>query len=324
MPSRKTNILRYCPMCNCELEASNFFTSKNPHHNGYLLYCKDHCNKIFKDYLAQTKQVSSAMWFTCAEVGVPFVSEIFKGYEKSKNDKIEQRKKEINPENGKPKYSVRQIKDFIDNYKDFSYYVDALRKTNSGVEDWSTFMSGTDIDFKDIKGIIKSGEVIEAEKQQYLLNWGQQDNIEDYQFLDNCFEKYTKGVEFTNSQQEDLYRDLCRDRLLLRKINDGRYNGDETIDKVQTRIGRLMSTLKVDEFENNKPKTISEQLLFQKIAQIEETKPADLYKDYEKYRDVSKLRKYEQDMVYRPLKNDLLGTRDFNVSLDDIEQYKIE
>jgi hypothetical protein len=185
-------------------------------------------------------------------------------------------------------------------------------------------MSGTDVDYKDINGLVKSNEVIEAEKQQYIMNWGNQDCIEDYQFLDNCFEKYTKGIEFTNSQQEDLYRDLCRDRLLLRKINDGRYNGDETIDKVQTRIGRLMSTLRVDEFENNKPKTISEQLLFQKIAQIEETEPADFYKDYEKYRDISKLRKYEQDMVYRPLKNDLLGARDFNVNLDDLDQYKID
>lgn len=324
MPSKKTNLLRFCPMCNTELEASNFFTSKNPHHNGYLLYCKDHCNKIYKENLAKTKQTASAMWFTCAEIGIPFVQEIYKSCEQTKRDRIEQRKNEINQDNGKPKYTPKQMKDYIENYKDFSYYVDLLRKTNSGVEDWSTFMSGTDVDYKDINGLVKSNEVIEAEKQQYIMNWGNQDCIEDYQFLDNCFEKYTKGIEFTNSQQEDLYRDLCRDRLLLRKINDGRYNGDETIDRVQTRIGRLMSTLKVDEFENHRPKTISEQLLFQKIAQIEETKPADLYKDYEKYRDVSKLRKYEQDMVYRPLKNDLLGARDFNVNLDDLEQYKIE
>ena len=324
MPSKKTKLLRYCPMCNIELEASNFITSKNPHHNGYLPYCKNHCNKIFKENLAKTGQTASAMWYTCAELGVPFVSEVFKAYEEQKRDRIEQKKNEINPENGKLKNTPRQIKAYIEDYKDFSYYADFLRKTNSGTEDWSSFMSGTDVDYKDINGIVKDKEIIEAEKQQYILNWGHQECIEDYQFLDNCFEKYTKGIEFTNSQQEDLYRDLCRDRLLLRKINDGRYNGDETIDKVQTRIGRLMSILKVDEFENNKPKTISEQLLFQKIAQVEETKPADLYKDYEKYRDVSKLRKYEQDMVYRPLKNDLLGARDFNVNLDDLDQYRID
>ena len=320
MPSKKTILLRYCPCCNTELEASNFFTSQNPHHNGYLPYCKNHCNEFYKEYLLKTKSTTSALWYTCAEVGIPFVTEIFRSCEDKKNQRVRTYMEETD-ENGKKKHNDRQVKDYIENYKFFSYYVDALRKTNSGLNDWSSFYSGTDSDYKDIKGNSKSFDIIEAEKEQYLLNWGKQDNIDDYNFLDACFAKYTKGVEFVNAQQEDLYRDLCRDRLLLRKISDGRYNGSETLDGIQKRIERLMSTLKVNEFESNKPKTLSEQLIFEKIRQIEETKPADLYKDYNKYRDISKLRRYEQDMVYRPLKNDLLGSRDFDIDIDHIDKY---
>src|SRR5574344_2621303 len=151
-----------------------------------------------------------------------------------------------------------------------------------------------------------------------------QEQMSDYDFLEKTFERYTKGVEFVNAQQEDLYRDLCRDRLSLRKLNDGNYNGEESQEVISKRVERTMSKLKVDEFESNKPKTISEQMLFAKIAQIEQTKPADLYKEPKKYADFNKLRKYEKDMVLRPLLNTLCGHRDFDINIDDIERYNLD
>lgn len=56
----------------------------------------------------------------------------------------------------------------------------------------------------------------------------------------------------------------------IKKINDHRYEGDETIDKIQNRIAREMSILKVDEFESNKPKTMSEKALAEQIRLIDE------------------------------------------------------
>ena len=145
--------------------------------------------------------------------------------------------------------------------------------------------------------------------------------MSDYDFLEKTFERYTNGVEFINAQQEDLYRDLCRDRLSLRKINDGNYKGDENLDTIGKRVERIMAKLKVDEFESNKPKSLSDQLMFSKIAQIEETKPADLYKEPKKYCDFNHYKEYDEKLVYRPLGNTLAGHRDFNISMDDIERY---
>jgi hypothetical protein len=65
-------------------------------------------------------------------------------------------------------------------------------------------------------------------------------------------------------------------------------------------------------------------MLFAKIAQIEQTKPADLYKEPKKYKDFNKLRKYEKDMVLRPLLNTLAGHKDFNIDIDDIERYNLD
>lgn len=332
MPTvKKTGILKYCPLCNCEIDISNFYESDNPHHGykdkkhkGTLLYCKDHCNYIYKEFLKKTKDPTKALWFTCAELDVPFVLDVYNVFKENKEKAIEKRKNEINQTTGKPKYNAIEMKKYIEEYKDFGLYKDTLRKTNCGGNDWSCFYSGTDVDWRDVSSNIEELEVKQSEKEKYILDWGLQEDVDDYVFLDNKFAEYTKGVEFTNPQQIDLYRDLCRDRLLLRKINDDRYKGSETIDSIQKRIDRTMTTLKVNNFEDTKPKSISEQLLFAKIAQIEQTKPADLYKEPKKYKDFNKLRQYEKDMVLRPLLNSLVGNRDYDIDIDDIEKYNLD
>ena len=202
-------------------------------------------------------------------------------------------------------------------------YVNELRRYSKNKEIWSDF-SATDVDITEVDAKIQTAEIKQKEMKQWEIDWGIQDEVCDYEFLNDTFNRYTKGVEFVNPQQEDLYRDLCRDRLLLRKINDNRYNGDETIDKVQNRISKTMATLKVDQFESNKPKTASEQSFFAKIAQIEQTKPADLYKEPKKYKDFNKLRQYEEDMVLRPLLNTLCGHRDFDINIEDAERYNLD
>ena len=85
-----------------------------------------------------------------------------------------------------------------------------------------------------------------------------------------------------------------------------------------------MKTLKLDDFESAKPKTLSEQLIFAKIAQIEMTKPADLYKEPTKYKDFNKVRKYYQDICLRALKNTLAGNRDFNIDMEHLNDYILE
>ena len=110
---------------------------------------------------------------------------------------------------------------------------------------------------------------------------------------------------------------------MLRKINDNRYNGDETIDKVQNRISKTMSTLKLDQFESNRPKTLSEQSLFEKIRLCDENNVKDIYSEPSKYYDLNKVQYYNEKFSLRPLANMLVGNRDFSVNLEDIEQYDL-
>lgn len=202
-------------------------------------------------------------------------------------------------------------------------YLAELHKNTSKREIWTDF-SASDVNINDIDTKLQDRELKESEIRQFEVLWGKQKDVNDYTFLEQTFDKYTENTKFVNYQQEDLYRDLCRDRLLLRKINDSRYDGDETIDKIQNRISRTMSTLKVDEFESNKPKTTSELLIFEKIKTVDENNVKDIYKEPRKFEDFNKYRKYQNDLVLRPLKNTLAGNRDFNINIDNIEEYDLD
>lgn len=282
---------------------SEFFSSWSPFHsNGKVPYCKECCGKMFQYYLDETKSAKTALYYTLMKIDIPFIKSIYE---------IVNERSLSGDKNGK-RTPIN-----------IGTYVNELRRYSKNKEIWADF-SATDVDITEVDTKIQTAEIKQKEMKQWEIDWGIQDEVCDYEFLNDTFNRYTKGVEFVNPQQEDLYRDLCRDRLLLRKINDNRYNGDETIDKVQNRISKTMATLKVDQFESNKPKTASEQSFFAKIAQIEQTKPADLYKEPKKYKDFNKLRQYEEDMVLRPLLNTLCGHRDFDINIEDAERYNLD
>ena len=130
------------------------------------------------------------------------------------------------------------------------------------------------------------------------------------------------NIEFENPQQEDLYRDLCLARLEKRKAEQGKIDTD--ITKIQGRILTLMNKLKLDEFDSAKPKTVSEQLIFAKISEIEEHNSWELYNRQKKYENDSQVRKYLKDLVLRPILNFVCNNKDYNVNIDDVSEYNLD
>lgn len=281
------------PLLNCsgDIMETEFYNSWSNFSDGKVPYCKKCLQKIFEYYKNETNSEKTAAYFTLMKIDTPLIEEIF--------DSVVNKKGSFN----------------------LGTYMTELQKRDSNKDIWQDF-SSTDVELKDISEV---KTIAERKKEINALEkkWGIQDCIEDYDFLEETFNRYTQGVEFVNSQQEDLYKDLCRDRLLLRKINDNRYNGDESIDKVQNRISKTMSTLKLDQFESNRPKTLSEQSLFEKIRLCDENNVKDIYSEPSKYYDLNKVQYYNEKFSLRPLANMLVGNRDFSVNLEDIEQYEL-
>ena len=298
--------ISFCNQCRREYTIDKFYETTNPFHkNGVTLYCKDCCEEIVKYYLKQTGTLESAMWYSCSQIGIPFIKKVFDEFEnKISNYKSRSGKKDSE-------------------YNLFANYYQSFSINRSRVDKWDDFMA-TDVSLGDIKSLRMSEEALQLEYDKYEFDWGKQETIEDYQFLEYSYKKNTEGIEFINNQQEDLYRDLCLARLQKRKLEEGRDTKGETMSQVQDRILKIMSKLRIDEFDSRRAKTLSEQSLFEKIRLCDENNVKDIYKEPKKFADHNKLLRYETDMVLRPLGNMLVGHRDFNININDIEDYKID
>lgn len=282
--------------------------------NGKSHYCKDCISKIY-DYFLELGSMQKAIYYTAQVIDVPFIDEVY--------EKINQKSADLIKESNKTGKPVRAF-----NY--FGAYISELQKYKTKIDVWNNF-SCTNVNLSDVDGRIKERDVKQKELEAFERDWGLQETTEDYLFLIEVFERYTEGIDFVNQQQVDLYRDLCRDRLLLRKMNnlratkEGRSQIDEaTVDKVKNRIDKQMATLKINSFESNKPKTLSEQSLFEKIMLVDENNVKEIYKEPTIFNDHNKIMKYQKDMSLRPLGNMLIGHRNFDINLDDIEVYNLD
>ena len=266
---------------------TDYFVSWSKFDNGTVKYCKDCCYKIFKYYVEEYNVEKVALLYTLAKIDIPFIGQVYL-------DTLEKTNKFGN----KVPLSV-------------SSYISTLHKSQTNKDIYSDF-SDTDCNVfeLDIKGKTKSEK--EEEINRLEKTWGIQDDISDYDFLEETFNRYTDGIdkEDLTPSRLDLYKDLCLNRLTLRKINDNRYTGEETIDKVQSRTAKIMSILKIDQFEIAKKKSDIERILERQIWEIENTEPAELV-DKEEYKDFLNIESDWGKGILRCVKNLLIGSKDY-------------
>lgn len=289
----------YCVRCQRNHAISEFYKSVNPFHpSGYIPYCKDAIKEMVGYYINQTKNLECAIWLSCSLLGVPFIKKAYDGLEETLNNR------EINKGS---------------NY--FAYYLSKLVDCDytTGERQYKDF-SSTDVAYGEINTMRVHEEAVKADYAKFELDWGKQ-TPEDYEFLENIYYKYTEDLEL-DSQQEDLYRDLCLARLRKRRMEsgiDGEFD-ENALAKIQTQIFSIMNKLKIDEFEKTQKSPV-DLMIFERIKMVEETMPCEV-PDKKKYKDVTGIGKYLKDLVYRPMLNTLVGARDFNVR--DVANYEIE
>lgn len=305
----------YCIGCKREYAVDRFMSysvSSDNFTNGYLPFCETCCEDLLKYNIKQVGTLQGAFYYTCAKLDIPFCKKPYEAMLKMKDSYQARSTKSGGVAKADTEYNLFHW------YYDFLWGKSSMQKPT---DLWMNF-SSSDTKIDDVVGI-KAMEELEMQMDEYKLNWNEQDTIQDYQFLSYCFEKYTKGITIETPVQEDLYRDLCLARLDKRKIQEGR--SSEDITKVQARILNLMKVLKLDDFESNKAKSLSEQFLSNRILMMNENDVEDIYKEQDtKYKDYNKLQMYMKDMVLRPLGNMLAGNRDFSINIEDIERYQIE
>ena len=266
---------------------SDFYPSFNMWGNGHTKHCKKCLDKIYDYYYKNSGDNDKvALYYTLIQENTPFITDIY--------DKLKPKIGKITP----------------------NKYFTELSKTNKNVDLWKDFSAS---DFK----LIDSEAMTDPQIREWEKNWGAQ-TIEGYKFLDETYKRYTKDIEKLTVAQKDLIKDLCQYRLMLRQINDSTYNGEMSQKDIQSQISSLLSKLKMDNFEEKKTGTLSEQSMFAINQMIERVDVVDVYGKKKEYEDHIGRRKYYKDMCLRPLLNCLADHKDWDLNIDDVTQYNIE
>lgn len=284
----------YCPNCQTTKSFSNF-------HNHILIgkkflpYCKSCCSKKLKEYIVKTKDEGAGLWCLLAELGIPFLKEVWEPTKKIV----------LASTNAGRKPDL------------FLTYVKTIKELGLVLEGfWQSDMMLDD--FIDISNDEESEEV-KIDWEEQIRVWGKFVNSdgeldeESYNYLNFTFEDYTKDLIEMDANLIRRYRDLCKAELRKRKADE---SGDiQEIAKAQDSLKKMLDMLKLSDFKDNKQSDI-EKFIERMSWNIENTKPAEC-EDTQKYKDFSNFGINWEDIM-RTVRNLVAGTRDYpEVSRDE-------
>lgn len=273
----------YCATHRRMLPIEEFYKSPNPlHGNHVLLYCKDCCIEIMQKNLRRFGNVEKALWYTCAELGFPFRSAVYERL----NEKMKT-------------YSGKRI-----NY--LGEYIRLFHAVMSKTDKWESF-NDTDVSMGEFSAMQDAAYKREEEIRELKMLWGDSFSVDDISYLEYRFTIYTEGMELTE-YQASRYRDLCLCELKIKNMEEVKTN--------MALKANIAKELGIDKFTRDSDKTEAEKYLENDIYMMEQYEPAEYYADKELYKDFVGIYKYWTKWVLRPIKNLIIGSKDYEISED--------
>lgn len=273
----------YCINCQSAKAFSNF-------HNHvivgkkYLPICKACCNKKLKDYIVVTKNDAAGLWCLLAELGIPFLREVWEPTQKIVFESTNAGRK--------PDLFLTYIRTL----KELGIIVEGFWQSNMMLSDFMKIG-------KDNKKEEEVKEVVDLNEQQRI--WGKFEP-EDYEFLNFTFNEYTQELLEMDANLIRRYRDLAKAELRKRKTDE---SGDiQEIAKAQDSLNKQLALLKLNNFKDNK-QSDTEKFIERMAWNIENTKPAEC-EDTQKYKDFSNFGINWEDIM-RTVKNLVSGSREY-------------
>ena len=269
----------YCSNCQSAKAFSNFHTHV-VFGKKYLPICKTCCSKKLKDYIAVTKNDGAGLWCLLAELGIPFLQEVWEPTQKIVFESTNAGRK--------PDLFLTYIRTL----KELGIVVEGFWQSDMMLDD---FVEIGESKKEEIK------EVIDLNEQQRI--WGKFEP-EDYEFLNFTFNEYTQDLLEMDANLIRRYRDLAKAELRKRKADE---SGDiQEIAKAQDNLKKMLDMLNLSDFKKGE---VDERKQFvDRIAwMIEETEPAE-EEDESKYRDIAGYEKIYDDFM-RSMRNTLTGDR---------------
>lgn len=289
--TKNTDIKTFCVCCG-NTNQKEFYSSINESHKatgGKLPWCKKCVSEQYDKFLKRYGSGKLAIYFLCKKYDIYFSLSAYKGAENQAVKVgwtiVQSYFKLINSFRDKNGYGTcfEESLDFLDN----------LNINNSDDQ----YIQDIDVD------------------EDLQIFWGKGFSTDDLIFLESELSSWKQTHKCDNQAEVTLLKEICIKILSIRNKRATNENTSNDLKELQD----LMKTASVDPAKANAASAGKQLDCFGSwIKDIEQFKPAEWYKQQEKYKDMDGFEKYINNYIKRPVENFLTGVRNFFVD-DNID-----
>lgn len=273
---------------------------------GYIPICKDCLYDMTTNYYNIYKDMKLSIYYMCRKIDVAFNSNIFeaalgKGLEKDEDIPKKVFQSYITQYN-----SLGRKNNVFLPFDDGEHIGEVVATTY----DESVINS---IDENNIISVIKKDVNIADIDLETQIFWGFGFDPKDYVFLETEIANWKQTHKCDNQAEITLLKEICIKILEIRRLREVK----KSVAKEQKELQDLMKTASVDPAKANVAdggKTLD--AFGSWIKDIEQNEPAEFFEDKKLYQDFDGIKKYTDKYIFRPLKNLITGSRDFNIQND--------
>jgi hypothetical protein len=279
----------WCRKCGKIGRLDEFYPTTDPYLDAALKVmsiCRSCCNDIFVDSLKSESSLQAAVLKTCKMINLK--------YDESAIDAA--------------------LKDATSKERDFSigmYKAKIMLMGRSSVTEKASDMNLTyqDNPIVNMNLPVPSTDEVDSEVVTY---WGEGYETKDYEWLEKMLDEWKRSHKCDNKAEETLLREIVFKQFEIEKARQSQSSTASLVKELQD----LLKTANVDPAKAALANSGKAQETFSSfIRMIEENEPASYYsqEDRKLFKDFDNIEWYFDKYVRRPLKNFIIGSRDFNV-----------
>lgn len=294
----------YCRRCMNTKPIKDFFLAvdKFLDINGYLSICKECVSKIYVGFYNSQHDLDRAIFKTCKAINVLYSQ----------------------PAVEATRTHLRNQEKLEDDEKVFGIYKTKIASTMRGVGAAKMGESvSMDFTFQTETSVIPEyleGEASFDGAQGVVEFWGGEGHFstEDYRFLEKELAEWKQSYSCQTKAEEFYIKQACLLTLQLEQARTEGKTGDNILKSMQELLKGGGLTPAQQNIASSGKGTETWGIF---IKNIEETTPAEYFKDKELFKDVDGIGEYIKKYITRPLKNFVTGSRDFNMTEEDMTEY---
>jgi len=296
----------YCRKCMRNRNPNRFLKATDPllDSNGLMSVCKDCIADMWMNFYSTSEQdIYKAMLRLCRILNVQYSVDALDAVKKQYDSKAIAYKEES----------------FFGLYRTKLLVTQKVEKMQRNPD--------ADFTFHEPNIVIRdTGDLDEVDgKEDLEAFWGEGLGFGDYEFLEKELAEWKQSYSCSNKAEEFILKEICHKQLELR---NKRVEG-QSVDNILKSATDLLKNGGLTPAQANaasQGKNVDSWGMI--IKEIEQTTPAEYYKDKKLFADVDKIDKYVKNFILRSIKNFILGSKDFNISeedsSDEYEEFKFE